>query len=74
MKALTDLKEEFDGITKMVEGTEHVTTIAEGLSDFVTTHGGADGVIGSVPYANIHDLYKEVCEWANQWEEFLKVE
>jgi hypothetical protein len=74
VKALTDLKEEFDGITKMVEGTEHVATITEGLTDFVTTHGGTDGVIGSVPYANIHELYKEVCEWANQWEEFLKAE
>lgn len=72
VKSLTDLKEEFDGITKMAEGTEHVTTIAEGLTDFVTTHGGKDGVVGSVPHANIHTLYKEVCEWANQWEEFFK--
>lgn len=78
VKSLTDLKEEFDGITKMAEGTEHVTTIAEGLTDFVSTHGGKDGVIGSVPYSNeleknsLHTLYKEVCEWANQWEEFFK--
>lgn len=72
VKSLTDLKEEFDGITKMVEGTEHATTIAEGLTDFVTTYGGKDGVVGSVPYVSIHTLYKEVCEWANQWEEFFK--
>lgn len=78
LKALTDLKEEFEGITKMVEGTEHVATIAEGLSDFVTTHGGADGVIGSVPYFNelgennLHKLLVEVAKWANDWEDFLK--
>ena len=72
VKSLTDLKEEFDGITKMIKGTEYGDILAEGLTDFVTTHGGADGVVGSVPHANIHELYKEVCEWANQWEEFLK--
>lgn len=78
VKCLTTLKEEFDGITKMAEGTEHAATIAEGLTDFVSTHGGKDGVIGSVPYSNeleknsLHTLYKEVCEWANQWEEFFK--
>lgn len=72
VKSLTDLKEEFDGITKMAEGTEHVAAIAEGLTDFVSTHGGKDGVIGSVPYANLHPLLMEVAEWANQWEEFFK--
>ena len=72
MKSLTDLKEEFDGITKMAEGTEHVAAIAEGLTDFVSTHGGKDGVVGSVPYANLHPLLMEVAEWANQWEEFFK--
>ena len=72
VKSLTDLKEEFEGITKMAEGTEHVAAIAEGLTDFVSTHGGKDGVIGSVPYANLHPLLMEVAEWANQWEEFFK--
>lgn len=72
VKSLTDLKEEFDGITKMAEGTEHVDAIAEGLTDFVSTHGGKDGVVGSVPYANLHPLLMEVAEWANQWEEFFK--
>lgn len=72
VKSLTDLKEEFDGITKMAEGTEHVAAITEGLTDFVSTHGGKDGVIGSVPYANLHPLLMEVAEWANQWEEFFK--
>lgn len=72
VKSLTDLKEEFEGITKMAEGTEHVAAIAEGLTDFVTTHGGKDGVIGSVPYSNLHPLLMEVAEWANQWEEFFK--
>lgn len=77
VKSLTSLKEEFDHITKMAEGTEHVATIAEGLTDFVSTHGGKDGVIGSVPYSseleknNLHKLLLEVAEWANQWEEFF---
>lgn len=72
VKSLTDLKEEFDGITKMAEGTEHIAAISEGLTDFVSTHGGKDGVIGSVPYADLHKLLMEVAEWANQWEEFFK--
>lgn len=69
---LSKLTEEFDGIRDMASGTEHETTIAEGLDAFVNTYGGKDGKLGTVPMGKLHELYVAVCDWANQWEAFLK--
>lgn len=69
---LSKLTEEFDGIRDMAKGTEHETTIAEGLDAFVNTYSGKDGKLGTVPMGKLHELYVAVCDWANQWEEFLK--
>lgn len=69
---LSKLTEEFDGIRDMAKGTEHETTIAEGLDAFVNTYEGKDGKLGTVPMGKLHELYVAVCDWANQWEAFLK--
>ena len=69
---LSKLTEEFDGIRDMAKGTEHETTIAEGLDAFVNTYQGKDGKLGTVPMGKLHELYVAVCDWANQWEAFLK--
>ena len=69
---LSTLTEEFDGIRDMAKGTEHETTIAEGLDAFVNTYEGKDGKLGTVPMGKLHELYVAVCDWANQWEAFLK--
>ncbi len=69
---LSNLTEEFDGIRDMAKGTEHETTIAEGLDAFINTYEGKDGKLGTVPMGKLHELYVAVCDWANQWEAFLK--
>ena len=69
---LSNLTEEFDGIRDMAKGTEHENTIAEGLDAFVNTYEGKDGKLGTVPMGKLHELYVAVCDWANQWEAFLK--
>ena len=69
---LSTLTEEFDGIRDMAKGTEHETTIAEGLGAFINTYEGKDGKLGTVPMGKLHELYVAVCDWANQWEAFLK--
>ena len=69
---LSTLTEEFDGIRDMAKGTEHENTIAEGLDAFVNTYEGKDGKLGTVPMGKLHELYVAVCDWANQWEAFLK--
>lgn len=69
---LTDLNEEFDGIRKMAEGTEHIGTINDGLVAFVTNHGGEGDDPATVPFAKLHELFTGVCDWANQWEPVLK--
>ena len=69
---LSTLTEEFDGIRDMAKGTEHENTIAEGLDAFINTYEGKDGKLGTVPMGKLHELYVAVCDWANQWEAFLK--
>lgn len=69
---LTDLNEEFAGIRKMAEGTEYVGTINDGLTAFIANHGGEGDDPATIPFANLHTLYKEVGDWANQWEPILK--
>ena len=40
--------------------------------NLVNTYEGKDGKLGTVPMGKLHELYVAVCDWANQWEAFLK--